>query len=61
MSIYTLVEDDSNTWECSECREWWSLECGTPEDNRMNYCPKCGSKITDIKIETLDELVEGME
>ncbi len=41
MSIYTLVDDDSNTWECSECREWWTFNSGDPKENYMNYCPKC--------------------
>ncbi len=51
MSIYVLVDDDANAWECSECRDLWILNDGTPKDNYMNYCPKCGSKITNIKIE----------
>ena len=41
MSTYTLVDDDSNTWECSECRELWTFNSGDPKENYMNYCPKC--------------------
>lgn len=61
MAVYTLVDDESNTWECSKCREWWTLIEGTPKDNNMNYCPKCGDEIIDIKIETLDELIENID
>ncbi len=50
MSIYVLVDGDANAWECSECKEWWVLTDGTPKDNFMNYCPKCGSKIEEIRI-----------
>jgi hypothetical protein len=60
-STYTLIDEDINTWECSECKEWWTLIEGTPKDNYMNYCPKCGSKIDDIKIETLDELIDDID
>jgi DNA-directed RNA polymerase subunit RPC12/RpoP len=56
--VYTLVDDDSNSWECSECREWWTLNAGSPEDNEMNFCPKCGSEIVESKIETVEELIE---
>jgi hypothetical protein len=49
-STYTLVDGDANAWECSECKEWWVLTDGIPKDNYMNYCPKCGSKIEEIKI-----------
>lgn len=53
---YILVEDDMNTWECSNCRGWWILNDGTPKENRMNYCPYCGYKIIDNLIETLDDI-----
>ena len=61
MSIYILADGDMNAWKCSECREWVILNDGTPEDNKMNYCSYCGSKITGIEDYSLDELVEGME
>jgi len=49
---YTLVYDDRNTWECSNCRHWWIFSSGTPEDNQMKYCPMCGTKIIENKIES---------
>jgi hypothetical protein len=59
--IYTLVDDDANTWECSSCRHWWTLNSGKPEDNGMNYCPRCGLKITENKVETIQELIDLMK
>lgn len=31
--------------------EPWCLEEGTPEDNKMIYCPACGRKIKVVKTE----------
>lgn len=42
---YTLEDDDANTWECNKCEMLWQLEAGTPKENEMNYCPKCGREI----------------
>jgi Zn finger protein HypA/HybF involved in hydrogenase expression len=61
MAIYILADDDTNTWECSDCREWWTLNSGSPKDNYMNYCPHCGGKITECKTQTLQGLIDGME
>lgn len=33
------------TWVCSVCGEPWSLFYGTPQENDMHYCPKCGAKM----------------
>jgi len=59
--IYVLIDDDFNTWECSNCRGWWTLNSDTPKDNNMNFCPHCGAKIVENKIETFEELIERME
>ena len=40
-------EYDSNVYVCSNCGLVWYLEEGTPEENDMNYCPKCGEKCDD--------------
>ena len=36
---------DDSTWVCSSCFEPWTLIVGTPSENNMNYCPKCGAKM----------------
>jgi len=57
--IYTLIDDDS-TWECSNCRHWWTLT-STPKKSYMNYCPICGAKIIEEKIETFEDILKGIE
>lgn len=32
-------------YECSFCGEPWFLEAGTPPENNMNFCPKCGARM----------------
>ena len=32
-------------YECSNCKEAFSLLEGTPEENRYNYCPNCGARM----------------
>ena len=36
---------DGSNFECSECGERWELTCGSPADNHLNYCPRCGSEV----------------
>ncbi len=33
------------------CGIEWSLHDGTPKDNDMNFCPKCGKPLVEIKRE----------
>ena len=39
---WELIQDHWNVYQCSDCKEWWTLESGTPQDNNMNFCPFCG-------------------
>lgn len=39
-------EDEDGTWSCSECPTAWTFTDGGPEENRVNYCPECGRKIS---------------
>ncbi len=32
-------------YRCSVCGEEWHLEDGTPQQNNMNFCPRCGSRM----------------
>ena len=32
-----------DTWECSECHEPFTLNDGTPEENKFYFCPRCGA------------------
>lgn len=35
--------EEENVWKCSNCDEYWLLNHGTPFDNEMNFCPRCGA------------------
>lgn len=32
-----------NTYECSNCNRWFTIEDEIPEENNYNYCPNCGA------------------
>jgi hypothetical protein len=54
----TWKEDEDGIWSCSDCDVVWSfLEAG-PKENHVNFCPRCGAKIT--KVEAWKEEVEKM-
>ena len=38
-------DEDTNTWECSECHNVQQLMNGTPFENNWHYCPSCGAKM----------------
>lgn len=42
-----IEQDDCNDtyYECSVCGEPWVLIDGTPSENNMCFCPKCGAKM----------------
>lgn len=36
---------DGSFFECSECGERWELTCGSPADNNLCFCPRCGAEV----------------
>ena len=42
------VDESENTYECSVCNEPWTLIEGTPLDNEMLRCPKCGAIMDEV-------------
>ncbi len=36
---------DGSFFECSECGERWELTCGSPADNHLCFCPRCGAEV----------------
>lgn len=36
-----------NTYECSSCGRWFTLDYGTPKENNYNYCPNCGARMEE--------------
>lgn len=43
--IKRFSADNLSYYECSECGAEWLLTEGTPKNNKMNYCPKCGARM----------------
>ena len=43
---------DWNVYECDQCGEPWQLEAGTPKDNNMNFCPRCGADMRGVDDES---------
>lgn len=41
-----------NTYECSNCGRWFTLDYGTPKENNYSYCPNCGAKMMEEENET---------
>ena len=37
--------EDGEAW-ATQCGDYFQIENGTPEDNRMVFCPHCGRPIT---------------
>jgi hypothetical protein len=42
-------EDGDGEWFCP-CGKQWVFIDGTPEENGMQYCPRCGSKIVEFRM-----------
>lgn len=36
---------DGSFFECSKCGERWELTCGSPADNHLCFCPRCGAEV----------------
>lgn len=47
---WEIMEEGLNAWQ-GTCGVAWILEDGTPADNGMNYCPRCGRPllVTNLK------------
>ena len=53
--VWYEFDNNSNTWECSNCEGLWTLVSGSPFSNEMHFCPRCGAKIKAISIMGCDE------
>ena len=43
------IESDHGSYLCSVCGEDWTLNDGTPDENDMNYCPRCGARMEETR------------
>ena len=41
-------EDEEGTWTAT-CGLEWVMDCDTPAENDMTYCPKCGRTICETR------------
>ena len=52
-------EEDANAWECSECHNVWQLMNGSPAENGMKYCQRCGAEMALDDAEEADAPQQG--
>ena len=38
---------DGSFFECSMCGEMWELTCGSPAENHLCFCPRCGAEVIE--------------
>lgn len=43
------IDSGRYSYICSVCGENWVLTVGTPNENNMNYCPRCGAKMEEAR------------
>lgn len=43
-----IWDEDTNTYECSNCKNPFTLLEGTPEQNTYFYCPYCGCRMDEV-------------
>ena len=46
--VWSHADDDTDLWEGS-CGIAWSLTDGTPKDNEMAFCPRCGGHLKQVR------------
>ena len=39
------LNDEENIYKCTACGVVWAIEEGTPEENEMFFCCRCGAKM----------------
>lgn len=44
-----IWDEDTNTYECSNCKNPFTLLEGTPEQNTYFYCPYCGCRMDEVE------------
>lgn len=49
-------DDEANAW-LSACGLTWWFEVGSPIENEMAYCPKCGRHLTQLAPDAGDSAV----
>lgn len=42
---YRCIDEENNTWQCTNCGYIVSLEADGPYENGWDRCPSCGEEI----------------
>jgi len=50
---WQIHDEEANAWE-SACGLVWWFEVGSPAENEMAYCPKCGRHLTQRAVDEGD-------
>lgn len=45
----TWRSDEEDHWTAACGLAWWICD-GTPAENNINFCPKCGGRITEVAL-----------
>ncbi len=57
-TIWTYDEYDE-AWECQNCKIYWQLNDGTPQENGVKFCPGCGQEISEFITAEEEQEEEG--
>lgn len=49
---WNCVNENENVYMCSACGYEYILNDGTPQDNEMNYCCRCGADMRGDELES---------
>jgi hypothetical protein len=52
--VWSRYDEDGDTWQGSCGIAWTMIDDGTPRENEMVYCPKCGKRIVEPDPEEAD-------
>lgn len=43
----SYFDEENGVFQCSNCKEEFVLICGSPKENKYEYCPHCGCKMDE--------------
>ena len=59
--VWTLDADEwsGDSWDTS-CGEKFCFNDGSPAENKFNFCPHCGRRISEVHPEVEEEFLEAL-
>jgi hypothetical protein len=58
--VWSHDDEDGDLWE-GTCGVAWSLPNGTPKENGMGWCPKCGEELVEYRAEDFDDAPDQLK